>query len=164
MAKTTKTVAKRMGVKSVLAYGEERMAITTFGRGNAAEIAVDAGQRGKGLMIPHRTERFTVNKIDKKIDLEQGDLESILNNPAEQVGEDYLGLKATLEKEFFGKEFPNDNVRIQMIHNILDIQKILGLYVNDIIYCVNNLRDEEVINEKNDIVGLAMGEKTSMKT
>ncbi|MDR2115311.1 MAG: type VI-D CRISPR-associated RNA-guided ribonuclease Cas13d, partial [Planctomycetaceae bacterium] len=85
-------------------------------------------------------------------------LEALLNNPAEHAGEDYLKLKPLLEKEFFGKEFPNDNIRIQIIHNILDIQKILGLYVTDIIYSINNLQaDLETIDEKErDIVGLAM--------
>ncbi|MGL6196317.1 MAG: hypothetical protein ACRC2T_15985 [Thermoguttaceae bacterium] len=134
MTNNTKTKAKRMGVKSVLAYGENKLAITAFGQGNDAEIAVSTDAKGSDIHpLPHRTDWFSVNRIDDEIGFERGELESLVKNPAENVGEDYLQIKGTLEKEFFGQEFPNDNARIQIIHNILDIQKIIGLYVNDII-------------------------------
>ncbi len=147
-----------MGIKTVAAHGDGRLAITTFGKGNTAEIALSTDAKGSNLHMPCQAGRLTIRDIDKDIDLERGALAAIIDNPAdaECVREDYLGLKATLEKEFFGREFPNDNIRIQIIHNILDILKIIGLYVNDIIYCINNLQD---CDNPEDIVGLSMGQE-----
>lgn len=165
MSKNKKTAAKRMGVKSVLRHGEENLTITTFGKGNDAEIAVQTNIYGEGIITPYNTNRFTIEDIDETIEVVHGDLESLLNNPIENPGEDYLQLKKTLENEFFGKTFDNDNIHIQIIYNILDVMKILGLYVNDIIYSVNNL--QEVANtqapladivDNFDIVGKSLSE------
>ncbi|MDR2346062.1 MAG: type VI-D CRISPR-associated RNA-guided ribonuclease Cas13d [Planctomycetaceae bacterium] len=157
-----KTKAKRLGIKSILIHGDNRLAITTFGKGNNAEIALKSDTKGNEIKdkLPTKVGGGQVHKIAPDIDVKGRDyqgnkLDALLNNPAEHAGEDYLKLKSQLEKEFFGQEFPNDNIRIQIIHNILDIQKILGLYIADIIYCVNNLQDSP-----EDIVGLAMNEKT----
>lgn len=157
MSKNTKTQAKRMGVKSAFAYGEGRnLAITSFGRGNQANLEVNTDARGSDLHLPYKADSFMVKSIDEEIGLSRGKLESLLNNPAEACDtEDYLGLKGTLENEVFGKAYPNDTVRIQIIHNILDIQKILGLYVNDIIYCINNLQENEIPEDR---IGLGLGD------
>ncbi|MDR2438413.1 MAG: type VI-D CRISPR-associated RNA-guided ribonuclease Cas13d [Planctomycetaceae bacterium] len=157
-----KTKAKRLGIKSILIHGDNRLAITTFGKGNDAEIALTTDTKGNEVKdkLPTKVGGGQVHKIAPDIDIKGKDyqnnkLDVLLNNPAEHAGEDYLKLKSQLEKEFFGKEFPNDNIRIQIIHNILDIQKILGIYITDIIYCVNNLQDTP-----EDIVGLAMKDET----
>ncbi|MDO4571400.1 MAG: type VI-D CRISPR-associated RNA-guided ribonuclease Cas13d [Planctomycetia bacterium] len=156
MSKNKKTKAKRMGIKSIFLYKEGRLAIMAFGKGNRAEIAVDADARGEDILLPFQTKhRFRVQNIDENIDVKCGDLESLLTNPATADLEDYLQLKGRLELHFFGRKFPHDNVRIQLIYNILDILKILGLYVNDAIFSVNNLQSEE---NPQDVVGLAMGE------
>ncbi|MDR2169189.1 MAG: type VI-D CRISPR-associated RNA-guided ribonuclease Cas13d [Planctomycetaceae bacterium] len=145
-----KTKAKRLGIKSVLIHGDNRLAITTFGKGNAAEIALSTDTKGDEIKdkLPTKVGGGQVHKIAPVIDVKGKDyqgnaLEALLNNPAEHAGEDYLKLKPLLEKEFFGKEFPNDSIRIQIIHNILDIQKILGLYINDIIYVIDNLQGDD---------------------
>ncbi|MDR0704236.1 MAG: type VI-D CRISPR-associated RNA-guided ribonuclease Cas13d, partial [Planctomycetaceae bacterium] len=176
-----KTKAKRLGIKSVLIHGDNRLAMTTFGKGNDAEIALTTDTKGNEVKdkLPIQVGGGQVYTIAPDIDVKGRDyqgnkLDALLNNPAEHTGEDYLKLKSQLEIEFFGKSFSNnnnnnnnnsddnsnnnddsnnDNIRIQIIHNILDIQKILGLYVNDIIYCVNNLQDSP-----EDIVGLAMND------
>ncbi|MDR1383401.1 MAG: type VI-D CRISPR-associated RNA-guided ribonuclease Cas13d, partial [Planctomycetaceae bacterium] len=162
-----KTNAKRLGIKSVLIHGENRLAITTFGKGNAAEIALITDTKGDEIKdkLPIQVGGGQVYTIAPDIDVKGRDyqdnlLEVVLENPAERAGEDYLKLKSQLEIEFFGREFPKDNIRIQIIYNILDIQKILGLYINDIIYCVNNLQEDlDKIEEKDrDIVGLAMND------
>lgn len=154
-----KTKAKRMGVKSVFVHGDKELTITSFGNGNAAEIAVRTDAAGSNLPQPALTGRFTTKSVAREgIDTigssETEKLETMLHNPTEDLGSDYLGLKGTLEREFFGKEFPTDNVRIQIIHNILDIQKLLGIYVNDIIYSVNNLQDITEGETLKDVVGL----------
>jgi hypothetical protein len=156
-----KTNAKRLGIKSVLIHGDDRLTITTFGKGNDAEVALTTDVKGNEIKdkLPTKVGGGQVHTIVPDIDVKGRDyqnnlLDVVLGNPAERAGEDYLKLKSQLEKEFFGKEFPRDNTRIQIIHNILDIQKILGLYIADIIYSVNNLQDSP-----EDIVGLSMSDK-----
>ncbi|MDO4569453.1 MAG: type VI-D CRISPR-associated RNA-guided ribonuclease Cas13d [Planctomycetia bacterium] len=150
MSKNKKTRAKRMGVKSVFAHGEKgRLAITSFGKGNRAELVVDTDSRGKSLCLPHRVPgSVTIDRIDEEIGLSRSTLEALVNNPAERDSDDYLGLKGELEEMFFGEKFPRDTVRIQIIHNILDILKILGLYVGDIVYCINNLQDVPIPDDQ----------------
>ena len=143
-----KSNAKRMGVKSVLSYGNRSLAITQFGRGNSADIVFNAPNGGRDKKLPNQYGNFTIQQIDKNIDI-LGDmnnevLESMLHNPAEEVVEDKLKLKGTLEREFFGAEFETSNIHIQLIHNILDIQKLLGLYINDVLYAVDNLKVDSV--------------------
>jgi len=148
MAENRKTNAKRMGVKAVLAHGTDKLTMTTFGNGNNAEIAFTEGNKGRGLCTPYPIgkRRFSVQNIDEEINLygkcEGKPLESLLPNPAGKVGEDYLQFKDVLEKQFFGKSFQNDNIRIQIIYLILDIQKILGMTVSDILYTLGNLQDQ----------------------
>lgn len=151
MSKDKKTKAKRMGVKALLAHGEDKLTMTTFGKGNRSKIEFTEGYHGRALETPkHFGKRgFEVRKIDENVDL-YGDLEegktieALLINPSEKVGEDYLKLKGTLEKRFFGREFPHDNIRIQLIYNILDIYKILGMNVADILYALGNMQDTEL--------------------
>jgi hypothetical protein len=163
-----KTIAKRIGIKSVLLHGDNQVTITTFGKGNAAEIAIKTDTQGSNLAQTYEPRNITARTIrtrDKKREIDlQGTAASELLNvvqtfSTENAGEDYLKLKGTLEKEFFGKEF-TDNIRIQIIHNILDIQKILGLYINDIIYTINSQQDlpPDTPLEETDIVGLAMND------
>ncbi len=159
MSNNTKTKSKRMGVKSVLVHGDSRLAITTFGRGNQADIAMDTDAQGKDLSLPCSAGPLTIQRIDKDIALERGILETILDNPAEEVSDDYLGLKETLEKEFFGQKFSKDNIRIQIIYNILDIFKILGIYICDIVYTINNLQADPT-----DVVGLSLSEEKKKET
>ncbi|MDR1925585.1 MAG: type VI-D CRISPR-associated RNA-guided ribonuclease Cas13d [Planctomycetaceae bacterium] len=174
MTQKTKTAAKRIGIKSVLLHGDDQVTITTFGKGNAAEIAITTDSQGTNLAQTYEPRNITakaINSHGEKRGIEcigtvaGNPLEVLLNIPTENVGEDYLRLKGTLEKEFFGKEFPNDNVRIQIIHNILDIQKLLGIYVNDIIYTINNLQElpPDTPPEETDIVGLAMNDNKKVK-
>lgn len=154
---TTKTQAKRMGIKSTYSYGDGSLAVTKFGKGNRAEVILNAPNGGRDVPTPSFYEPIQFNSIDNLIDVERGELSSSLLNPAfwdaetEAVRSDYLNLKPILEQEFFGKEFPKDSVRIQIVYNLLDVLKIIGVYVNDVIYSVNNLQPEPT-----DVVGLSM--------
>jgi hypothetical protein len=173
MPNNTKTKAKRMGIKSVIAHGKDeqgrtQLAITAFGKGNDAELAIQTDEKGSNLAQKYEERNITAKKIVPR-GIETGGTiageycETHLTNPANNPGEDYLKLKSTLEKEFFGQEFPGDNVRIQIIHQILDVQKLLGIYITDIIYCINNLRDETHLDEESDIVGLSMNDDDKLK-
>ncbi len=170
-----KSNAKRIGVKSVLSYADRSLAITTFGKGNSAELVFSAPNRGRDVVTPYdKIDEFTIESIDEEIGLKGGrsaeELEAILHNPTESVAEDKLKLKGTLEKEFFGQKFPDSNVHIQLIHNILDIQKILGLYINDVVYAIDNLqstgkKNDEFNREKStsDVMGGTVNEETVSK-
>ena len=154
MPNSFKSNAKRMGVKSVFS-NQGDLVITTFGKGNKADVAFSGKEGGRGYPMPHEAEQFTITKIDEKIDLERGPLAAILDNPVDSPRDDYLHLKANLEEKYYGKTFPNDTIRIQIIYNLLGIQKIFGLYVTDIIHSINNLQSEEDKWE-NDLVGLSL--------
>lgn len=77
---------------------------------------------------------------------------------------DYLGIKSALEKEFFN-DFSNsgfnDNVRVQIAYNILDIRKILATTINNIVSMFYNLdrttgdiADETKKSTNTDIIGM----------
>lgn len=152
---TTKTRAKRLGVKSAFSYGDCSLGVTTFGKGNKAEVVLSAPNGGVDVQTPSFYNPIKFNSIDNLIDVERGELNSILANPAFNEGDsqearsDYLKLKGILEEEFFGKQFPKDTVRIQIIYNLLDVLKIFGVFVNDVIYSVNNLQETPT-----DVIGL----------
>ncbi|MBQ2621310.1 MAG: type VI-D CRISPR-associated RNA-guided ribonuclease Cas13d [Thermoguttaceae bacterium] len=161
---TTKTQAKRMGIKSTYSYGDGSLAVTKFGKGNKAEVVLSAPNAGVDVPTPSFYDPIKFNSIDNLIDVERGELNSILANPAFNEGfsqdarSDYLKLKGVLEEEFFGNQFPKDTVRIQIIYNLLDVLKIFGVYVNDVIYSVNNLQPEPT-----DVVGLSMSKGKMQK-
>ncbi len=70
---------------------------------------------------------------------------AIFDDPRQQDGSvrtDLLSEKAKLEARFFGKDFPDDNIHIQLIHNILDIDKILAPYINGISVTLNRMNPE----------------------
>lgn len=163
--RTKKTKAKRLGLKSLLSY-RGRLAATSFGKGNDAKVELKCDGKGKELGdMPYKSESgaLTFKQIDSQVDvIGHCNFESIITNPTENPGEDYLRLKGTLEKIVFGTEFPGDNVRIQIIHNILDIQKIIGLYINDVIYCVNNMQEVPEGNLKDFVAGY-MDSNTKVK-
>lgn len=169
-----KTNAKRIGIKSTVAYGDGKYAITTFGKGAETEIALTSAdppeetlpaQSAPGLSIhadfyeakpePESDPDF----IDKtRISARRSQLESLISNPLESPRDDYLGLKDVIERKFFGREYPNDTIRIQIANAILDIQKILGIYVADVLHFVDSLQDEPT-----DLVGLRLGDEKMKK-
>ncbi len=61
------------------------------------------------------------------------------NGAEKPVGMDQLRLKGELEKYYFGEEFPNDNIHIQIIYNILDVKKLFCLYSNEMVGVLNNI-------------------------
>lgn len=144
-----KSNAKRIGVKSALAHGDNRLAITKCGQGNSAEIVFDEPNGGRDVVTPKPLEKapFTIDYINEEIGFSGGydsnELEAMLHNPTEKRDQDRLKLKPTIEMEIFGREFPGSTVHIQLAHNILDIQKILGLYINDVLFAINNLQASE---------------------
>lgn len=149
-----KSSVKAAGMKSIL-VSENKMYITSFGKGNSAvlEYEVDNNDYNKTQLSSKdnsNIELCGVNEVNitfsSKHGFESG-VEINTSNPTHRSGEsspvrwDMLGLKSELEKRFFGKTF-DDNIHIQLIYNILDIEKILAVYVTNIVYALNNMLGE----------------------
>lgn len=171
VAEKKKSSVKAAGMKSIL-VSENKMYITSFGKGNSAvlEYEVDNNDYNKTQLSSKdnsNIELCGVNEVNitfsSKHGFESG-VEINTSNPTHRSGEsssvrgDMLGLKSELEKRFFGKTF-DDNIHIQLIYNILDIEKILAVYVTNIVYALNNMLGLE--NESNnDFMGYLSAKNT----
>ena len=154
----TKSMAKAAGVKSGFAVGNT-VYMTSFGRGNDAVLEqkiVDTSHEPLNIDDPaYQLNVVTMNGYS--VTGHRGETVSAVTDnplrrfnggkkdePEQSVPTDMLCLKPTLEKKFFGKEF-NDNIHIQLIYNILDIEKILAVYSTNAIYALNNMSADENI-------------------
>ena len=154
----TKSMAKAAGVKSVFAVGNT-VYMTSFGRGNDAVLEqkiVDTSHEPLNIDDPaYQLNVVTMNGYS--VTGHRGETVSAVTDnplrrfnggkkdePEQSVPTDMLCLKPTLEKKFFGKEF-DDNIHIQLIYNILDIEKILAVYSTNAIYALNNMSADENI-------------------
>lgn len=154
VAEKKKSSVKAAGMKSIL-VSENKMYITSFGKGNSAvlEYEVDNNDYNKTQLSSKDNSNIELGDVNEvnitfssKHGFESG-VEINTSNPTHRSGEsspvrgDMLGLKSELEKRFFGKTF-DDNIHIQLIYNILDIEKILAVYVTNIVYALNNMLGE----------------------
>lgn len=156
-AEKKKSSVKAAGMKSIF-VSENKMYITSFGKGNSAVLEyevdkVDNDNYNKTQLSSEDSSNIELCGVTKvnitfssKHGLESG-VKINTSNPTHRSGEsspvrwDMLGLKSELEKRFFGKTF-DDNIHIQLIYNILDIEKILAVYVTNIVYALNNMLGE----------------------
>ena len=170
-----KTTAKAMGLKATLVFSD-RLALASFADsqkpGESAHIEKLTDLSGGEIRSDPKlfdadvtrdkiriTERGEAKAPDKKR------MRAELSNPGlgagngSRVGRDYIGAKETIEKEMFGRSFPDDGLRVQIAYNVLDIRKILGAYVNNIVYMFRNLLrgSEELETDENrlndDLIG-----------
>lgn len=154
VAEKKKSSVKAAGMKSIL-VSKNKMYITSFGKGNSAvlEYEVDNNDYNKTQLSSKGSSNIELHGVNEvnitfssKHGFESG-VEINTSNPTHRSGEsspvrgDMLGLKSELEKRFFGKTF-DDNIHIQLIYNILDIEKILAVYVTNIVYALNNMLGE----------------------
>ena len=161
-AEKKKSSVKAAGMKSIL-VSENKMYITSFGKGNSAVLEyevdkVDNNNYNKTQLSSESSSNIKlcgVTKVNITFSSKHGfgsGVEINTSNPTHRSGEsspvrwDMLGLKSELEKRFFGKTF-DDNIHIQLIYNILDIEKILAVYVTNIVYALNNIDTCGVCNE-----------------
>lgn len=163
-----KSLAKAAGLKSTFAVGND-LYMTSFGKGNDAIVE----KKISGTTVAnlnYQKESFTVDKdsiTDMTIPIQSNRiafLNSQADNPLYRKGSenkiqpDKLLLKDTLEKNYFGKTF-NDTLHIQLIYNILDIEKILTVHSVNTVYALNNLFGTETA-EINDLIGALSYQKT----
>lgn len=174
-AEKKKSSVKAAGMKSIL-VSENKMYITSFGKGNSAVLEyevdkVDNNNYNKTQLSSKdnsNIELHGVNEVNitfsSKHGFESG-VEINTSNPTHRSGEsspvrgDMLGLKSELEKRFFGKTF-DDNIHIQLIYNILDIEKILAVYVTNIVYALNNMLGEGDDESHDDFMGYLSAKNT----
>lgn len=135
--------AKAMGLKSSFIHNNS-LILTTSASKN--DNVIEKKIKDNKLISEKSPKEFDVKEInDIKIELYKENKSALIDNQMHRKDEqttvvrnDYLDKKDDLEIEFFGKKF-NDNIHIQLIYNILDIKKIMGLYIDDIIYMFKNL-------------------------
>lgn len=167
-AEKKKSSVKAAGMKSIL-VSENKMYITSFGKGNSAVLEyevdkVDNNNYNKTQLSSKDNSNIELGDVNEvnitfssKHGFESG-VEINTSNPTHRSGEsspvrwDMLGLKSELEKRFFGKTF-DDNIHIQLIYNILDIEKILAVYVTNIVYALNNMLGVKGSESHDDFIG-----------
>lgn len=152
--KPSKTNAKAAGVKSTFTLDPGKLLMTSFGNGNKA---IPEKYVSTGVIEPlSDPENYSAEFIHSDRDFHirgRASTEATIPNPLEVKSEnvDQIHLRVPLEQAVFGTTF-SDNIHIQLAYNILDIDKILSLHINNIIYTINNLvRSEDF--ELFDIVG-----------
>lgn len=170
-----KSSVKAAGMKSIL-VSENKMYITSFGKGNSAVLEyevdkVDNDNYNKTQLSSEDSsniELHGVNEVNITFSSKHGfgsGVEINTSNPTHRSGEsspvrgDMLGLKSELEKRFFGKTF-DDNIHIQLIYNILDIEKILAVYVTNIVYALNNMLGIKDSESHDDFMGYLSAKNT----
>lgn len=171
-AEKKKSSVKAAGMKSIL-VSENKMYITSFGKGNSAvlEYEVDNNDYNKTQLSSKDNSNIELGDVNEvnitfssKHGFESG-VEINTSNPTHRSGEsspvrwDMLGLKSELEKRFFGKTF-DDNIHIQLIYNILDIEKILAVYVTNIVYALNNMLGIKKSESYDDFMGYLSARNT----
>lgn len=167
-AEKKKSSVKAAGMKSIF-VSENKMYITSFGKGNSAVLEyevdkVDDNNYNKTQLSSKDNSNIELGDVDEvnitfssKHGFGSG-VEINTSNPTHRSGEsssvrgDMLGLKSELEKRFFGKTF-DDNIHIQLIYNILDIEKILAVYVTNIVYALNNMLGVKGSESHDDFIG-----------
>ena len=153
--KNKKTANKIAGLKSTLVVGND-VYMTSFGRGNEAvieqKIATSDAFKHTAVSAKPSLDIRSADEIkfafsSNRPFVENKDLSAANplhtnseTNRKKPVGGDMLSLKDELEKRYFGKTF-DDNIHIQMIHNILDIEKIIAVYSTNISAAINHLID-----------------------
>lgn len=156
MIEKKKSYVKGMGLKSAL-VSDSNVYMTTFADGNNAKLE-KVVKDGSIVCLNDENEAFSAEFADKnkgyKIENKKfghpKGYDVVANNPLYNgpVRNDMLGLKETLEKRYFGNTAKGkDNICIQVVHNILDIEKILAEYITNAVYAVNNIigLDKDVI-------------------
>lgn len=140
LAKPAKSSAKAAGMKSVFLLSDEELLMTSFGRGNDA--VREKRVQGDKVQVLQENPAYRIAKADSGFDI-HGRTKGYTDDPryaAEGSPEhrDLIDCRKALERLYFDEEF-EDNIHVQLAYSILDIEKILAVHVNNIIYELNNL-------------------------
>jgi hypothetical protein len=154
-----KSAVKIAGVKSML-INEDRIIMTSFSTGEKATIE-KVITKDNLVTFENSPSMYKVKIKDTVVIVEginkvRGEIgipknKSPKNNKDLIIGETQTKTKKQLENLFYGRIF-NDNIHIQLIYNILDINKIISPYINNIIFTINNLKRSNN-NDYFDLIG-----------
>ena len=142
LMRVKKSRAKAAGLKSTFVIGDELL-MTSFGKGNDA--VVEHHIRHDGITSLQAPPAFRIDDYNTSFAITgRNRLSATADDPrrATEMGTarlDMIGAKSELEKRFFGRTF-DDNIHVQLIYNILDMEKILAKHINNIVYAINNIR------------------------
>ncbi|MGN0178728.1 MAG: type VI-D CRISPR-associated RNA-guided ribonuclease Cas13d [Monoglobaceae bacterium] len=143
--------AKAAGLKSTFVV-EDDILMTSFGKGNNAVL--EKKITGGEIENINKDIKFDVNPDGDHYNIKGNGIRSnayTAKGSVKPVGADLIGCKERLEKRYFGQTF-NDNIHIQLVYNILDIEKILTVHINDIVYSLDNLQRKDGF-EDDDFIG-----------
>ena len=145
-----KSSSKAAGLKSTLILNENELLMTAFGRGSQA--VPEKYIVGKEVSTLPEIPNFTIrNDNDYYFEIDGRVKGAISDNPLhnyKRIGQDRIS-RDKLEMRYYGETF-SDNIHIQIIYNILDIEKILSIHINNIVYTINNI----LRNKGEDLVDL----------
>lgn len=156
-----KTSVKAAGLKSVM-VADKKILLTAYGKGNDTVIEkIVKDKKIEDIGDPKKFDAEIRETKTKKASKKEFSIDGRLEQDARTdvpkgAKKDQLGAKDTLEKIFFGKAFPEDNIRIQMIYNVLDIEKEYSRHITNSVYGVNHLNrniHSEYDDERNDYIG-----------
>ena len=147
LSSDNKSNCKAAGLKSTLIINENELLMTVFGRGNQA--LPEKHIIGKNIStIPEKATLTVNNENDVYFDVTGRGQGAVADNPLYKFSQkkewdrqDRIS-REKLEMRYYGQTF-EDNIHIQLIYNILDIEKILSIHINNIVYTINNLLRRE---------------------
>lgn len=161
-----KSTAKAAGLKSTFVLGNNSLLMTSFGKGNDAVIekrvesgtVKDLSKEPAFSAVPEDDARF---RIDGRV--KNASADNPLHHPEDHpaVRDDMIHARSALEKLYYGENF-QDNIHIQAVYSILDIEKILSVHINNIVYMLNNFLREEG-EDLTDLVGSMFDDVTYEK-
>lgn len=157
-----KTPVKAAGLKSVM-VADKKILLTAYGKGNDTVIEkIVKDKKIEDIGDPKKFDAEIRETKTKKASKKEFSIDGRLEQDARTdvpkgAKKDQLGAKDILEEIFFGKAFPEDNIRIQMIYNVLDIEKEYSRHITNALYGVNHLnrnvhREDDGANQ-NDFIG-----------
>ena len=154
LSSDNKSRSKAAGLKSTFILNGDELLMTSFGRGS--EAVPEKHIVGKEIITLSEKAAFTVrNDNDVFFGIDGRVKGAIADNPLYKYekasrGQDRIS-REKLEIRYYGRTF-EDNIHIQVIYNILDIEKIMSIHINNIIFTINNLLRKES-EDFSDIVG-----------
>lgn len=164
--KKGKSLAKANGLKSIVVL-ENEIQLTSFDKGYKSQL--EKKVKGETVEDVKNPATFSASINDDKKSLtvlrSEGNMKPAIVDMPAGVRQDLIGAKSALETKYFGAP-QKDNIHVQIAYNIMDIEKILAEYIDNIIYSIENVTrmDTERANDLIDFLGGVKYEKFKDKT
>ena len=164
-AKSAKSLAKAVGLKSTFTLPTGELLMTSFGRGSEAliqkrimkDVISDVQEGNPAFSVIPMPKQFEIQGRAVDVQKEGSSVPEVLTDDPrasqKPAGADLIGAKPALERRYFDRTF-TDNIHIQLIYRILDIKKVLAVHANNIVYTLDNLSRREGSEAKEDFIGI----------